>query len=747
MTPQQMMQMMQMQGWMQMQQQMGMAGTPAAGQPPAQQPAPAAPPFVVTSIVLVTSSKDGELVRADGQRTSVPIKIELNDAKEPTGTYSTAQSVREKAVSSFPDAGGDASWKLFIGELKDGQPSDVAFVAGDSDAAADSSWRELVSCKAICEQKPVIFVQPCLAGHEARDIDRKRAADMATITATQGEVAAAATVLSAARPAKQGRGQDSASARSGKAPKQLDEDGRVARLREVLQSHIKKRDSPEHMSAELGKSFWMLTDGTWTKPVFSADGKTMESAGFYRELKISDVDASFLTADGKLVKAIVNTDGSLRTKALQWACIHPACIRASNGKPWPTATVTLESESSSASSHHSAMTKAGGVCLRSFQASVKPHMKDAHGDAGSLAVKQSAPAALQQTARYFAIGSALLQQPATQQALQEAAAAQSEVEQPTTLTPADPPEPPPVALRYPFDAPADAKERDIAEIRLEDITTAKLADGSFVSWRVFDLLRRYELQCAINAGLSSEQVMVMPPYDYLQINRQIELFQKKNDVVIDLSKPTTFPVFQLLNSLQEQVGLTPSISSLIIEPKLAVWQPIFVADSPAPPPFGELQFVSIPIISSVHNSEFLWLPGFNIAFSFDSYPELHQLHVSQVLTFVQHVACSPIELVAVAVPHQPREGPQKNVCAFSATLFLQLALKLLKQHGPTPALVQALRELTVEESDYHKRRKQAAKDIRSLHNEYCRMKQAARMKEREAAKAAKAEGQPGTSTK
>ena len=91
MTPQQMMQMMQMQGWMQMQQQMGMAGTPAAGQPPAQQPAPAAPPFVVTSIVLVTSSKDGELVRADGQRTSVPIKIEVNDAKEPTGTYSTAR--------------------------------------------------------------------------------------------------------------------------------------------------------------------------------------------------------------------------------------------------------------------------------------------------------------------------------------------------------------------------------------------------------------------------------------------------------------------------------------------------------------------------------------------------------------------------------------------------------------------------------------------------------------------------------
>ena len=135
-------------------------------------------------------------------------------------------------------------------------------------------------------------------------------------------------------------------------------------------------------------------------------------------------------------------------------------------------------------------------------------------------------------------------------------------------------------------------------MRFEDITSAKLADGSMVSWRVFDLLRRYELQCAINVGISSEQVMVMPPYDYLQIDRQILLFQEKNEVVIDLSTQvgSTFPVFQLFSRLQEQVGITPSISSHIIEPKLAVWQPIFIVERPTPPPFGELQFVSIPIL-------------------------------------------------------------------------------------------------------------------------------------------------------
>ena len=34
----------------------------------------------------------------------------------------------------------------------------------------------------ICELQPVSFVQPCLAGREERDIDRKRAAGLALAT-------------------------------------------------------------------------------------------------------------------------------------------------------------------------------------------------------------------------------------------------------------------------------------------------------------------------------------------------------------------------------------------------------------------------------------------------------------------------------------------------------------------------------------------------------------------------------------
>ena len=106
--------------------------------------------------------------------------------------------------------------------------------------------------------------------------------------------------------------------------------------------------------------------------------------------------------------------------------------------------------------------------------------------------------------------------------------------------------------------------------------------------------------------------------------------------------------------------------------------------------------------------------------------------------FLQHVACSTIELVPkmadTGIPHQPREGDNANVCAFSASLFLQLALKLMKEHGSTPALVTKLRELTVDESAYHKFRKQAAKDINLLKIEYGRKQQELRIEKRMAAK-------------
>ena len=65
---------------------------------------------------------------------------------------------------------------------------------------------------------------------------------------------------------------------------------------------------------------------------------------------------------------------------------------------------------------------------------------------------------------------------------------------------------------------------------------------------------------------------------------------------------------------------------------------------------------------------------------------------------------------------------------------MQMQMQMMQQ-------MMALRELAVEEADYHKSRVQAAKDINSLHREYGRMKQEERIKQRERAKA----GEPGTS--
>jgi hypothetical protein len=134
----------------------------------------------------------------------------------------------------------------------------------------------------------------------------------------------------------------------------------------------------------------------------------------------------------------------------------------------------------------------------------------------------------------------------------------------------------------------------------------------------------------------------------------------------------------------------------------------------------------------------IWLPKFDVAFTFDSFPELHKEEVARIHCFLQHVACSTIELVpktaGSGIPHQPTEGENVNVCAFSASLFLQRALKLMNEHGSTPLLVEKLRELTVDESDYHKYRKRAGKEINSLMNEYGRKQQEQRIVKRMAAK-------------
>ena len=93
---------------------------------------------------------------------------------------------------------------------------------------------------------------------------------------------------------------------------------------------------------------------------------------------------------------------------------------------------------------------------------------------------------------------------------------------------------------------------------MEDISSTKLAAGSMVSWRVFDLLRRYELQCSINSGLDSKNVLVMPPYDFFLIYRHM-----KQLGAIDLSMCSTLSGFELLDSLQKQVGLKTFGAALV----------------------------------------------------------------------------------------------------------------------------------------------------------------------------------------
>ena len=198
---------------------------------------------------------------------------------------------------------------------------------------------------------------------------------------------------------------------------------------------------------------------------------------------------------------------------------------------------------------HSSKTLDGGVILVSLWTMMKDHMEKEHG--GGFDAMEGNKAAV--TSRIFTLGAGLMQTPGVQAALQDAADAQSTAttKQPS-LTPADPPEPPHIVMRYPFDATADTQERNAAAIKMEDISTQKLAPGSMVSEPVFDLLRRYELQCALNMGLPSEQILVMPPFDFQLIARRMLHFQKTTGTAIDyLPHGSLYPTFEL----QKRVGL------------------------------------------------------------------------------------------------------------------------------------------------------------------------------------------------
>eukprot|EP00966_Prymnesium_polylepis_P115317 2665594-Prymnesium_polylepis.1 len=146
-----------------------------------------------------------------------------------------------------------------------------------------------------------------------------------------------------------------------------------------------------------------------------------------------------------------------------------------------------------------------------------------------------------------------------------------------------------------------------------------------------------------------------------------------------------------------------------------------------------LQLVSIGITCDAHDSEMIWLPQYRIAFAFDSFPGFHERKVRVVHAFLQHSSLSSIELVfkkdTNGIAHQPKEGSDVNVCAFSATLFLQRAFQLLKEHGPTPDWVGKLRALIVDATQYAKRRKLAIRDIAQLQRDYGRFQQEARVQQ------------------
>jgi hypothetical protein len=393
--------------------------------------------------------------------------------------------------------------------------------------------------------EPVIFVHPVLAGHENHDVDRKRLASLAVATG-KAEAAASVAVLTSLNPAKRGKGESGASMRTGKEVAPLNEDNMLTRLREKVQILLDSAQTARCMDPGMTKSILILTNGKWQVPVFSA-GKLI-TAGCYHEISVEDIDATFLGADGLLKKEI-----------LYFACRCPPCIRkaatgvfatkptgraAAAGKKQapPCSWYRSEVRAESSGGKHSSKTLDGGVILVSLWTMMKDHMEKEHG--GGFDAMEGNKAAV--TSRIFTLGAGLMQTPGVQAALQDAADAQSTAttKQPS-LTPADPPEPPHIVMRYPFDATADTQERNAAAIKMEDISTQKLAPGSMVSEPVFDLLRRYELQCALNMGTDpSEQILVIPPFDFQLIARRMLHFQKTTGTAIDyLPHGSLYPTF------------------------------------------------------------------------------------------------------------------------------------------------------------------------------------------------------------
>jgi hypothetical protein len=273
---------------------------------------------------------------------------------------------------------------------------------------------------------------------------------------------------------------------------------------------------------------------------------------------------------------------------------------------------------------------------------------------------------------------------------------------------------------------------------MEDISTEKLKPCSVVSWRVYDLLRRYELQCATNQGLESNSVFAASPYDFTLLERRFnQLSGSESDDFVACN--SQWETFKLFSDVQKKVGFAPSRSRGIGLAPLPSGG--FGPDKMDP----ALQLICWGISGANHYSEMFWLPQFSISFSFDSLPGLHEQKVRLTHAVFQHLACSAIELVfkntSTGIARQPTEGSDTNVCAFSATLFLQLVLRLFADHGPTATFVQKLRELEVDESHYAKRRKQAAKDINEQMRTYGRLQQELRMQQAKAAKV-KEKGQP-----